>query len=145
VKGAVERNREEPGLVLTRVMTIEQAKKELTRFVVLSLNLDQHGDHHIDRLAGIFRQHRGPCPVELHVRDNFGRKLRLKVANEYYVNAAQLPVREIEDILGPNRVAFFGMAGIRQSQNGNGHNGNGNGNGNGHAKANGNGNSVNGE
>jgi DNA polymerase-3 subunit alpha len=135
VKGAVERTREEPGLVLTRVMSVEQAKKELTRFVVLSLNLDQHGDHHIDRLAGIFRQHKGPCPVELHVRDAFGRKLRLKVANEYYVNAAQLPVREIEDILGPNRVAFFGMAGIRQSQNGNGHNGNGNG----HAKANGNG------
>lgn len=138
VKGAVERTREEPGLVLTRVMTIEQAKKELTRFVVLSLSLEQHGDHHIDRLASVFRQYRGPCPVELHVRDTFGRRARLKVGNEFYVNAANLPVREIEEILGPNRVAFFGMAGIRQSQNGNG-NGHGNGNGNGHAKVNGNG------
>jgi DNA polymerase-3 subunit alpha len=130
VKGAVERTREEPGLVLTRVMSVDQAKKELTRFVVLSLSLDQHGDHHIDRLAALFRQHRGPCPVELHLRDPRGRRARLKVGNDFYVNAAQLPVKQIEEILGPNRVAFFGLAGVRNSQNGNG-NGNGS-NGNGH-------------
>jgi DNA polymerase-3 subunit alpha len=119
VKGAVERTREEPGLVLTRIMTIDQAKKELTRFVILSLNVDDHRQDHIDRLAAVFRQHRGPCPVELHIRDRQGKRARLKVGDGFYVNASQLPIRLIDEILGPNRVAFFGVGGYRNG-NGNG-------------------------
>ena len=37
VKGAVERNREEPGLVLTRILSIEQAQRELARGLYLKV------------------------------------------------------------------------------------------------------------
>src|SRR5207249_9929302 len=47
VKGAVERTRDEPGLVLSRIFSLEQAARELTRFVVLSMTVGLQGEEQI--------------------------------------------------------------------------------------------------
>src|SRR5262249_8628735 len=51
VKGSVERTREEPGLVLTRLISIEQAQRELTKGLLLTLSLGVHGPGEIETLA----------------------------------------------------------------------------------------------
>src|SRR5262249_18467819 len=76
VKGTIERTREEPGLVLTRILSVEQAQRELTKGLVLYLNTPQHGEQHIDAIARILNRTPGACPVYLHLRDAAGRKCR---------------------------------------------------------------------
>jgi DNA polymerase-3 subunit alpha len=110
VKGTVERTREEPGLILTRILSIEQAKQELTKWLRLSLSLDTHGPTHLERLAQILERAPGPCPVYLEVRDTAGKRCRLKMGETYRINPTTLPLEELEMLLGPGRVEFYGQA-----------------------------------
>jgi DNA polymerase-3 subunit alpha len=117
VKGTIERTREEPGLVLSRVFSIEQAKQELTKWLRLSLSLEVHGPDTINRVASVLERSPGSCPVVLEVRDDTGKRCRLKTGEGLRVNPTTLSVGELEMILGPGRVEFYGQA------NGNGRNG----------------------
>ena len=58
VKGAVERTREEPGLVLNRILSIEQAQRELARGLYLLLKLGVHRPQHVDALGRSWRGRR---------------------------------------------------------------------------------------
>jgi len=116
VKGAVERTREEPGLVLTHLMTIEQAKRELTRGLVVSLNAGEHSLGILDAVGEVLRRTPGACPVFVSIRDAGGKRTVLRADGQYNINPAAVMVSELESLLGTGRVAFTGA--------GNGRNGN---------------------
>src|SRR5262249_19723792 len=86
VKGIVERTREEPGLVLSRILSVPQAKQELTKWLKLSLNLGVHNPEAIEQVARILQSSPGSCPVYLDIRDAAGRRCRLKAGESYRVN-----------------------------------------------------------
>jgi DNA polymerase-3 subunit alpha len=117
VKATVERTREEPGLILTRVLSLEQARVELTRWLRVTLNAEMHGPGEIQRMAGILQRAPGPCPVFLEIRDASGKRCRLKASEQFRINPSTLCTSELEMLLGPERVEFYGQA------NGNGRNG----------------------
>src|SRR5262249_35780888 len=73
VRGSVDRTREEPGLILTRIMSVEQAQRELTKGLVLSLRLDVHEPDIIDAIGRMLERARGTCPVFLAIRDPAGK------------------------------------------------------------------------
>ena len=116
MKATVERTREEPGLILTRVMSLEQARVELTRWLRLTLNLDVHGPSEIERVAGILERAPGPCPVYLEVRDAAGKRCRLKASERFRINPGTLCTAELEMLLGPERVEFYGQANGRNGK-----------------------------
>lgn len=121
VKGSVERSREEPGLILTRIMSIEQAQRELTKGLVLSLTVGQHEPNRIDQLARILQRSPGACPVSLDVKDaGRGKRWYLKLSEDFRINPTTVSIADLEVLLGQGRAKFTGFG-----------NGNGNGNGNG--------------
>jgi DNA polymerase-3 subunit alpha len=104
VRGTVERTREEPGLVLTRIFTMEQATKELATKLWLRLSLPEHGPRHIDVLADLLKRAPGRCPVFLAVRDERGKTCVLRLGQELCINPAAFPRDELEEVLGPQGV-----------------------------------------
>ncbi len=106
VAATVERTREEPGLVITRVLTIEQGQRERTTGLVLLLNLQIHKPEQIDALAKVLQRLRGTLPVFLHMQDPAGKWLKLKAGDQYRVNPATLVKADLEMILGQGRVEF---------------------------------------
>jgi DNA polymerase-3 subunit alpha len=108
VKAAVERTREEPGLIVTRILGIEQAQREQTRGLVLILHAGEHGPESIDTVARVLRRSPGQCPVYLNVRDLCGKWTQLKTADEFRINPSTLPTAELETILGAGHVRFSG-------------------------------------
>ncbi|MFO0967345.1 MAG: DNA polymerase III subunit alpha [Gemmataceae bacterium] len=116
VQGTVEKNREEPGLVLTRVMTMEQGQKERTTGLVLLMSLRQHQPQQLEAIAQVLRRSQGNVPVFLHVQDAAGKWLKLKASDSYRINPATLAKQDLEVILGPGRVEFARQG----SYNGNG-------------------------
>jgi DNA polymerase-3 subunit alpha len=116
VKAVVERTREQPGLVLTRVMSVEQAQRELTRGLVLSLTVGVHGPETIDALVRILRRAPGACPVFLSVRDADGKRGVLKAGEGFRVNPNTVPTDELELVLGQGRVAFSGLVSGRNGK-----------------------------
>jgi DNA polymerase III subunit alpha len=117
VKGTVERSREEPGLILTRILSLEQARQELTKWVRFTLNADVHSLDRVEQLVAILQRTPGACPVFLEVRDAEGKRCRLKAGEAFRVNPNKLPLGELELLLGPGRVDFYAQG------NGNGRNG----------------------
>jgi DNA polymerase-3 subunit alpha len=117
VAGAVERNRDEPGLVLSRVVTLEQGKRERTAGLVLVMRLGEHDPNQLNAVAGVLKRAPGSVPVFLHVQDAAGKWLKLKSSDEFRINPATLVQAELETILGPGRVQFA------RQVNGNGRNG----------------------
>jgi DNA polymerase-3 subunit alpha len=104
VKGTVERTREEPGLRLTRIFTVEQAAKELATRLWLRLSVAEHGPRHIDLIAELLRRAPGRCPVFLAVRDARGRSCVLRLGRDFAIDPAAFPREELEGILGPGGV-----------------------------------------
>jgi hypothetical protein len=120
VKGAIDprgQSGKQPILLLTRFLSIEQAQRELTRLMILTLRLSQHGPEHIEAIARILKRTLGPCPVFLDVRDPGGRWVRLKLSDEFCIDPRTVATAELEEVLGPGTVKFSGPVG------GNGRNG----------------------
>jgi DNA polymerase-3 subunit alpha len=108
VKGIVEHKGEQPTLVLTRAMSLETARKELTRGLLLTLSLAEHSPQIVEQLSRELRRHPGTCPVYVQVRDPAGRRAVLRASEQYRVNPAALDVGRLEMLLGAGRVAFSG-------------------------------------
>jgi DNA polymerase-3 subunit alpha len=104
VKGVVERNRDEPGLVISRVLTLEQAVLEMADKLWVLLRLDQHRPSHIDALAEVLRRTPGRCPVYLTVRDGTGKNSVLRLGREFAVNPHTFARDDLEALLGPGSV-----------------------------------------
>ena len=100
VRGVVDRTRNEPELILSRILSVEQAQRELARGLYLLLKLGVHGPQHVDALAPILAQARGGCPVILTIRDRSGKDVVLRLGRDYAVNPAAYPHDELEALLG---------------------------------------------
>jgi DNA polymerase-3 subunit alpha len=113
VKAAVERTREEPGLVLNDILSVEQAQRQLTKWLLLDLSVGTHSLSALDALAGVLQRTPGACPVYVQVRDVGGKRALLKASEEFHINPASLSTADLEMILGPGRVKFRGANGKR--------------------------------
>ena len=114
---SVERSREEPGLVVQRLLTMEQVEHERTTGVVLNLRLDSHTRQHLEQAGRILQRAKGACPVFLCISDTGGKRMMMKAGEEYRVNPKAVARAELETLLGPSSVFFS------RQNNGNGRNG----------------------
>ncbi len=107
LKGSVDRRREEPTLVINRILTLEQAQRELARGLYLLLRLGRTQPDDIDRLGAVLRQTPGPCPVFLTIKDGADKFCVLKLSRDFAINPNTFPQDELEAILGPNSVRLM--------------------------------------
>jgi DNA polymerase-3 subunit alpha len=107
IKGTVDRKREEPTLVINRILSLEQAQRELARGLYLLLRLGHNQPSDIDRLAPVLRQSPGPCPVFLTIKDGADKFCVLKLSRDFAINPSTFAQDDLEAILGPNSVRLM--------------------------------------
>jgi DNA polymerase-3 subunit alpha len=108
-EGVVEwGDRAEPDVIVKRVLTADDARKELTRGLLVRMAYadDDETLRKVDWLGKALARYRGSCPVYLSVRDPAGRAAQFKLGSDYWVNPATVPVDELEKVLGPGAVVF---------------------------------------
>jgi len=110
VRGAIDPRRQngKPMLLLTRFLSVEQAQRELTRLMLITLRLNEHGPDHIDAIGRTLKRAQGSCTVYLDVRDSGGRWARLKLSDEFAIDPRTVATAELEELLGPGSVKFSG-------------------------------------
>jgi DNA polymerase III subunit alpha len=106
VVATVERTREEPGLVVTRLMTLDQVQQERTTGLVLYLHPEEHGKQHLEQAVRILQRSPGHCPVFLCIHDLAGKRAMLKTSEEFRINPRTVAKAELETLLGQGRVVF---------------------------------------
>ena len=101
-------DREEPVIVLNRLMTLDEGKKELTRGLVLRMELGRHGAEVIDGVSRVLKRSPGPCSVYMQVTDPSGRRAHLRLGDDWKVHPGTVQVDELEMLLGSGAVLFTG-------------------------------------
>jgi DNA polymerase-3 subunit alpha len=107
VRGTLDRAREEVNVVLTRIFSLEQAKKELARELHLLMRMSRHYPEDVDRLADLLRQNPGPCQVVITIKDDWDRTCILKLDRSFAVNPASFPRDALENLLGHDGVKLW--------------------------------------
>ena len=108
VKGTVERNRDEPGLQLTRVVTLEQGQRERTNGLVAAAEPAQARAGDLDQVARVLQRYPGSCPVFL-LRPGCGREMAPAQGQRFLQGQPRQhrgQVRPGNHSLGPGRAEF---------------------------------------
>ena len=101
-------DREDPIVVLRKLLTPEQARKDLTRGLILKMSMSNHGIDVIDGIERILKRSPGPCNVYLLVSDSAGRTAQLRLGDECRVHPCNVQVNDLEMLLGHRAVVFTG-------------------------------------
>lgn len=101
-------DRAEPDFAIKKILSIEEARAEFTKSMVLKMaySEDEADLRKLDAVSAILKRYRGPCPVYLSVRDGNGKQVQLKLNEEHKVNPAAIKLEELEMLLGPGAVIF---------------------------------------
>src|SRR5262249_5055608 len=100
VRGTIDRRRGDPEVIISRLLSIEQAQRELTKGLVLLLRLGMHEPEVIDAIGRVLKRAPGKCDVFLSVRDGAGKRTMLRLPEGYRINPATVATGELETILG---------------------------------------------
>jgi DNA polymerase-3 subunit alpha len=100
--------RAEPDFAVKKVMTVEEARREFTKSLLLKLPYsdDEGSLMKLDALGLVLKRYRGTCPVYLSIRDANGRQVQLKIHDDFKVNPSAIKVEELEMLLGQGAVLF---------------------------------------
>ena len=100
--------RAEPDFQVKRILTIEEARAEFTKSMLLKLPYtdDEEKLRKFDAVRIVLKRYRGMCPVYLSVRDHNGKQVQLKLNEEFRVNPSALKIEELEMLLGQGAVLF---------------------------------------
>ncbi len=100
--------RAEPDFAVKKVITIEEARAEFTKSMVLKVAYaeDDEALRKLDAVSLILKRYKGACPVYLSVRDLNGKQVQLKLNDEFRINPAAVKLEELEMLLGPGAVIF---------------------------------------
>jgi DNA polymerase-3 subunit alpha len=101
---SVERSREEPGLVVQRLLTKDQVQQERTTGIIVNFVLGRHGPNDVEAVSRVLRRTPGACPVFVCIHDANGKRLHLKAGEEFRVNPRTLARAELETLLGKGSV-----------------------------------------
>ena len=95
-------------VIVSKLLTIEDAKKEMTRSLLLRMPYadDTESLSKLESVGAVLKRNRGSTPVFLSVKDGGGKQVKLKLGGGFEVNAANLRAEELELILGPGSVVF---------------------------------------
>lgn len=118
VLGEVDLSREQLGLIAHRLMSLEEAPRELAATLLVRLAADRHDEATVDALARILRSRPGKSPVYLEISGEDGLRARLKVGDAFAVACDQDLARQLEELLGSGRVTLGGAP--RSATNGRG-------------------------
>jgi DNA polymerase III subunit alpha len=108
IKATVNKNRPDAVLVMSRILSIEQAQRELTKGLWLQMSLGAHEPPVVDAVARVLQRSPGSCPVFLCFRDGAGKKTLCKASEDFKINPATVAVGELELLLGAGSVKFAG-------------------------------------
>ena len=104
VKGKLERKTDEPVLQITRMMSIEEALKEMATALHICFRMPQASAVDVNTLAAILKKTPGSVPVMLTIKDPIGRNCILRLGREFNINPATFAKDELVEMLGGGNV-----------------------------------------
>ena len=116
----VDKSREQAGLIIERLISLEAAPRELSGSMLVKLEEERHDPAILDQLARLLRTRPGKSPVFLEISGAEGFKARLKVGDDFAVSCDQEFAGQVEGLVGAGCVLLAPGGGRTNGSNGNG-------------------------
>ncbi len=102
IRGKLEENSEEPGLLLDEILDVDTALARFSGGLIVSIQPTDYG--HLSELKGIIDRHSGRQPLYFLAQGEDGHCRRVRASDECRVSISEDLAREIASILGEDRV-----------------------------------------
>ncbi len=100
VCGTVDRQREEPQIRTSEILTLEDGRRRLARAVILHLDRASLTDGLLASLHGVLVKHAGSLPLYLELESPGGGRTLIRAANEFKVSMDGSFRHDLADLLG---------------------------------------------
>lgn len=107
VFGKLNRREEEPKIVLEDMVPLEKVKEKYTRSVLIKLSTTALEETMMKRIRFCIQKFSGKVPVFIDFMSSEGRKIRLSVDKDLFVNPTDDLLTAVEGIVGSGNVKFL--------------------------------------
>jgi DNA polymerase-3 subunit alpha len=112
IKGTIDRRRDPPEVVISRIIPLEQGPAELTRGVIVRLQKGIHETEHLERLLRAVRVHPGNLDLYFEIAGLEQVRRAIYVAgNSLRIRYDERLVPDLEAAVGPGQVRLLGQRG----------------------------------
>jgi DNA polymerase-3 subunit alpha len=109
-EGELDTRREEPCIRLNRIIPLAEARRRLTRRLVLSLHSAAAADL-LPRVRQTCAAHRGRCPLYFEVDTQTGERVVIQAGDSTTVDSNDELIGQLGGLLGPENVRCVGPSG----------------------------------
>jgi DNA polymerase III subunit alpha len=113
VKGTLDRRRDPPELIVSRIIPIEQGRSELTQGIIVRLQKGLHQAEDLERLRRAVRVHQGNLDLYLEIVGlEHVRRAIYKAGPNLRVRYDDRLILDLENAVGPGLVRLLGHRGV---------------------------------
>lgn len=105
-KGRIDLSREEPGIKVSEVISVEKALASLSRFLSVRLDEDRASADKLNALRAMLERHPGSCPVVLELVSSSGERTQIRTASRFSVTPSERVTSDVSDIVGAGAATF---------------------------------------
>jgi DNA polymerase III subunit alpha len=107
VYGRLSRREEEPKIVAEDIILLEKVKEKYTKSVLIKLSTTGLEETMMKKIKFCIQKFHGKVPVFIDFLSHEGRKIRLSVDNNLFVNPTDELLLSMEEIVGSGNVKFL--------------------------------------
>jgi DNA polymerase III subunit alpha len=107
VFGKVSRREDEPKIIAEDIIPLEKVKEKYTKSVLVKLSTTGLEENMMKRIKFCMQKFRGKVPVLLDFLSEEGRKIRVSVDAELFVNPTDELLSALEEIVGAGNIKFL--------------------------------------
>ncbi|HQR06256.1 MAG TPA: DNA polymerase III subunit alpha [Gemmatales bacterium] len=110
VKAGVDRSRDKPGLIINKIMALDQGKRHARNGGSLRISLEQgvHEPQVVLQLGSMLKRYRGITPVMIEINDPLGKRAVFQLGADYRIDIEKLPMEDIKMLVGERGVHLVG-------------------------------------
>ena len=114
LEGTVDRRREEPSIRISRVIPIDQARRQLTQHVLIRLRTTGGRSETLPELRDLLRRYHGKCPLIFQISSPEGWVTTIKPqrSSAAGVDPSDEFLTELETLVGPENICCRGPRGV---------------------------------
>jgi DNA polymerase-3 subunit alpha len=106
VRGTIDRQREEPQVRTSEVLSFEDGRRRLARAVVIRLHESALNGELLTALHAVLVTHPGPLPLYIELEDASGGRTLIRAADDFHLAMDDALREDLDNLLGSGHVVL---------------------------------------
>lgn len=110
VLGKLDRSQKDPSILADRIIPMEKAEAELSKFAIISVEAAGLQEAWLDPLRDLVKAHRGEVPLFFNVKAHNRKHVLIRAGGAYRVRPTEHLTKDIEALMGEGHIRYTARA-----------------------------------